>query len=61
MFVNAKTIYKMTKFTTLTTDEPRQGALPSQHLPKHLRRRAVSHNPNRLPKRLRGRHIAGAL
>jgi len=30
--------------------------LASQELPRHLRRRAVSHNPNRLPRRLRAKH-----
>lgn len=36
----------------------RQGQLPSQQVPRHMRRRAVSHNPNRLPRRLRRSHIA---
>ena len=36
----------------------RQGQLPSQQVPRHLRRRAVSHNPNRLPRRLRRAHVA---
>ena len=37
---------------------PCQGASAAQQLPKHLRRRAVSHNVNRLPRRLRPRHNA---
>lgn len=37
-------------------DQPRQGQLASQQLPRHLRRRAVSHHPNRLPRRLRDKH-----
>ena len=28
-----------------------------QHVPKHMRRRAVSHNPKRLPKRLQPAHL----
>ncbi|XP_040572339.1 ribonucleases P/MRP protein subunit POP1 isoform X2 [Lepeophtheirus salmonis] len=34
----------------------RRGQLPSQRVPHHMRRRAVSHNPNRLPRRLRDKH-----
>ena len=37
---------------------PRQGQSAAQQLPRHLRRRAVSHHPNRLPRRLRQRHCA---
>ena len=37
---------------------PCQGASAAQQLPKHLRRRAVSHNVNRLPRRLRARYNA---
>ena len=37
---------------------PRQGNAAHQQLPHHLRRRAVSHHPNRLPRRLRQRHLA---
>ena len=39
-------------------DIPCQGTAAAQQLPKHLRRRAVSHNVNRLPRRLRPRHNA---
>lgn len=38
--------------------QPCQGQGAAQQLARHLRRRAVSHNPNRLPRRLRDRHIA---
>ncbi len=38
--------------------QPRQGQAAAQQLPRHLRRRAVAHNPNRLPRRLRQRHCA---
>ena len=37
---------------------PKVGQLASQQLPRHLRRRAVSHNPRRLPKRLRAKHLS---
>merc|ERR1719391_1046103 len=39
-------------------DAPKSGLLASQQLPRHLRRRAVSHNPKRLPRRLRAKHAA---
>ena len=32
------------------------GKLTSQQVPRHMRRRAVSHNPARLPRRLRPAH-----
>ena len=32
------------------------GKLASQQVPRHMRRRAVSHNPRRLPRRLRPAH-----
>ena len=32
------------------------GKLASQQVPRHMRRRAVSHNPARLPRRLRTAH-----
>ena len=32
------------------------GKLASQQVPRHMRRRAVSHNPARLPRRLRPAH-----
>ena len=32
------------------------GKLTSQQVPRHMRRRAVSHNPARLPRRLRTAH-----
>ena len=38
--------------------QPCQGQGAAQTLPRHLRRRAVSHHPNRLPRRLRDKHVA---
>ena len=38
-------------------DIPCQGTAAAQQLPRSLRRRAVSHNVNRLPRRLRSRHL----
>jgi len=35
-----------------------KGKLASQQVPKHMRRRAVSHNPRRLPRRLRPAHTS---
>ena len=46
------------RLTIIISDIPCQGAAAAQQLPKHLRRRAVSHNVNRLPRRLRSRHNA---
>lgn len=45
---------------TLTDKTPRtQGnSRTFQSLPRHLRRRAASHNPKRVPKRLRSRAAA---
>lgn len=37
---------------------PNQTKLVFQHLPKHMRRRAMSHNPKRLPRRHRTAHLA---
>ena len=34
------------------------GMLASQQVSRRMRRRAVSHNPKRLPRRLRGAHIS---
>ena len=39
-------------------DAPKSGLPASQQLPRHLRRRAVSHNPKRLPRRLRAAHLS---
>jgi ribonuclease P/MRP protein subunit POP1 len=39
-----------------TTGIPSIKGLAFQHVPKHMRRRAVSHNPKRLPKRLQAIH-----
>lgn len=38
--------------------EPRQTKLVFQTLPKHMRRRAATQNPNRLPRRLRATHTS---
>ena len=35
-----------------------QGMLASQQVPRRMRRRAVSHNPKRLPRRLRAAHLS---
>ena len=40
---------------------PKSGLLASQQVPRHMRRRAVSHNPKRLPVRLRAKHAAVTL
>lgn len=45
-----------TMITSITN--PKQTKLIFQCLPKHMRRRAMSHNPKRLPRRYRMAHIA---
>lgn len=39
----------------LSTDV-KHGKLASQQVPNHMRRRAISHDPRRLPRRLREKH-----
>ena len=58
MFTSLSYTSKLFYTFSFQIDIPCQGAAAAQQLPKHLRRRAVSHNVNRLPRRLRSRHNA---
>ena len=40
------------------TENPKTTKLIFQKLPAHMRRRAMSHNPNRMPRALRKAHIS---
>lgn len=46
------------KALTEAVENPSSTKLVFQKLPKHMRRRAMSHNPNRLPRKYRLAHIA---
>lgn len=46
------------KALTSAVENPNSTKLVFQKLPKHMRRRAMSHNPNRLPRKYRLAHIA---
>ena len=55
-----KFLQSRSKEVSFLTDEisksSKSGKLASQQVPRHMRRRAVSHNPARLPRRLRTAH-----
>lgn len=46
------------KALTSAINHPSSTKLVFQKLPKHMRRRAMSHNPNRLPRKYRQAHLA---